>query len=140
MEINNKGLYIYENDDFLEYKLNDDKVILCGVPGAFTPGCTHKHLAGFVKNIDKFNKYKVVFVAVNDPCVMDEWNKIYGHESIEAVADPLAVFVTQLGYNHDYGDSMGIRCHRFAVLIEDGILTKTFKSPFAEGVLAELLP
>jgi peroxiredoxin len=140
MEISNKGLYIYKNDDFLGYELTDDKIILCGVPGAFTPGCTHKHLAGFVKDIEQYAGYKVVFVAVNDPCVMDEWNKMYGHPSIDAVADPLAKFVTGLGYNHDYGDSMGIRCHRFAVLIEGGVLTKTFKSPFSQGVLAELLP
>lgn len=140
MEINNKGLYIYKNDDFVTYELDNDKIILCGAPGAFTPGCTHKHLAGFVKAIEQFAEYKIVFVSVNDPCVMDEWNKIYGHSSIDAVGDPLAKFVTELGYSHDYGDSMGIRCHRFAVLIENGVLVKTFKSPFAQGVLAELLP
>ena len=138
MEIINEGLYIYENDDFVPYELNDTKIILCGVPGAFTPGCTHKHLAGFVNDIEQFADYKIVFVAVNDPCVMDEWNKIHGHPSIDAVADPVAKFVTSLGQERDYGESMGVRCNRFAVLIENGILVKTFDSPWSQDVLEEL--
>ena len=81
---------------------------------------------------------KVVFMGVNDPCVMDEWNKIYGHEKIDAIADPLAVFTKQLGFEHDYGKTMGIRCHRFAILIDNGELIKEFKSPYIEGVLGEL--
>ena len=139
-KLDNGGLYIYKDNDFVSYEFKK-RVVLCGVPGAFTPGCTHKHLRGFKEKIEELENVgidKVVFMSVTDPCVMDEWNKIYGHEKIDAVADPLAVFTKQMGFEHDYGKTMGIRCHRFAILIDNGELIKEFKSPYIEGVLGEL--
>ena len=73
MEINNKGLYILKDNDYVPYEIPQGKVILCGVPGAFTPGCTNRHLPGFAKNMDNIGP-KVVFIGVNDPSVMHEWN------------------------------------------------------------------
>ena len=138
-KLETKALWSCVDGEYYEYTFNNDKsTILCGIPAAFTPGCTHKHLAGFVKNIHKFADYTIVFMSVNDPSVMEEWNTIYGHSDILAVGDPLATFTKQYGYDHDYGVTMGIRSRRYALLITDGELVKEFKSPFAEGVLAEL--
>ena len=53
MGLETKGLYILKDDDYVPYNLPMGKVILCGVPGAFTPGCTKRHLPGFAKNLDK---------------------------------------------------------------------------------------
>ena len=53
MEINNSGLCILNDGDYVPYKIPQGKVILCGVPGAFTPDCTKRHLPGFAKNLDK---------------------------------------------------------------------------------------
>jgi peroxiredoxin len=134
MEINNKGLYILHDGDYVPYEIPQGKVILCGVPGAFTPGCTKRHLPGFAKNLDKLDA-KVVFVAVNDPSVMHEWNVLHGHPDIDAVADPLAVFSKYIGKDVDFGDYMGIRCKRYAILLEDGVFVKEYEDPFVEGVL-----
>ena len=134
MGLETKGLYILKDDDYVPYNLPMGKVILCGVPGAFTPGCTKRHLPGFAKNLDKLDA-KVVFVAVNDPSVMHEWNVLYGHPDIDAVADPLAVFSKYIGKDVDFGDYMGIRCKRYAMLIEDGVFVKEYDDPFIEGVL-----
>ena len=134
MEINNKGLYILHNGDYVPYEIPQGKVILCGVPGAFTPGCTKRHLPGFANNLDKLDA-KVVFVAVNDPSVMHEWNVLHGHPDIDAVADPLAVFSKSIGQDVDYGDYMGIRCNRYAMLLQDGVFVKFYNDPFVEGVL-----
>ena len=134
MGLETKGLYILKDGDYVPYNLPMGKVILCGVPGAFTPGCTKKHLPGFAKNLDKLDA-KVVFVAVNDPSVMDAWNVLYGHPHIDAVADPLAVFSKYMGKDVDFGDYMGIRCKRYAMLIEDGVFVKEYADPFIEGVL-----
>ena len=112
MEISNKGLYVLSNDDYVPYKIPMGKVIICGVPGAFTPGCTKRHLPGFAKNLDKLDA-KVVFVAVNDPSVMHAWNVLYGHPHIDVVADPLAVFSKSIGKDIDFGDYMGTRCKRY---------------------------
>lgn len=133
MELNNKGLYILKNGDYVPYNIPHGKVILCGVPGAFTPGC-NKHLPGFANNLDKLDA-KVVFVAVNDPSVMHEWNALFGHPDIDAVADPLAVFTKNISKDIDFGDYMGIRCKRYAMLIQDGVFVKEYENPFIEGIL-----
>ena len=132
MELDNKGLYILKNGDYVPYNIPQGRVILCGVPGAFTPGC-NKHLPGFANNLDKLDA-KVVFVAVNDPSVMHEWNVLFGHPDIDAVADPLAVFTKRINKDIDFGDYMGIRCKRYAMLIQNGIFVKEYENPFIEGV------
>ena len=76
-----------------------------------------------------------MFVAVNDPSVMYEWNILFGHPDIDAVADPLAVFTKSISKDIDFGDSMGIRCKRYAMLIQDGVFVKEYENPFIEGVL-----
>jgi len=134
MEISNNGLYILADSDYVKYDIPTGKVIICGVPGAFTPGCTNRHLPGFANNLDKLAA-KVIFVAVNDPSVMHEWNTLHGHPDIDAVADPLAVFSKSIGKDIDFGESMGIRCKRFAMLLQDGKFVKFYDDPFVEGVL-----
>ena len=124
MEINNKGLYIFKDNDYKPYEIPQGKVIVCGVPGAFTSGCTNKHLPGYANNLEKLG-CKVVFVGVNDPSVMDAWNNLHGHKDIDAVADPLAVFSKSIGKDVDYGETMGIRCKRFAILLQDGEFVAT---------------
>ena len=134
MEINNKGLYILKDGDYASYEIPQGKVILCGVPGAFTPGCTKRHLPGFANNLDNLD-CKVVFVSVNDPSVMHEWNTLHGHKDIDAVADPLAVFTKSINKDIDFGESMGIRCKRFAILLQDCVFVKEYDDPFVEGAL-----
>lgn len=135
------GLFILKDKNIVPYKIQEKKVILCGVPGAFTPGCTNRHLPGFVDNLGKLKEKgieKVIFMAVNDAFVMDEWNKLYGDKQIDAVSDPIAEFSTRMNEKVDWGKQFGVRCNRFAYLIEDGQITKKFDDPFIEGVLKEL--
>lgn len=135
------GLFILKDKNIVPYKIQEKKVILCGVPGAFTPGCTNRHLPGFVDNLGKLKEKgieKVIFMAVNDAFVMDEWNKLYGDKQIDAVSDPIAEFTTRMNEKVDWGKQFGVRCNRFAYLIEDGQITKKFDDPFIEGVLKEL--
>jgi len=141
-KIDSKGLYILKDNKIVPYNINDRlKIILCGIPGAFTSTCTNKHLPGFAEKLDKLKLFgvdKVIFVSVNDAYVMDVWNKQHGHSEIDSVSDPLAVFTKHLKKDVDWGDSFGVRCNRFAYLIENGELTKKFNDPFIEGVLEEL--
>ena len=66
---------------------------------------------------------------------MHEWNTLHGHKDIDAVADPLAVFSKSIGKDKDYGNTMGIRCQRFAMLLQDGKFVKFYDNPFIEGIL-----
>jgi len=135
------GLFILKDKNIVPYEIKEKKVILCGVPGAFTPGCTNRHLPGFVDNLGKLKEKgieKVIFMAVNDAFVMDEWNKLYGDKQIDAVSDPIAEFSTRMNEKVDWGKQFGVRCNRFAYLIEDGQIVKKFDDPFIEGVMKEL--
>ena len=135
------GLFILKDKNIVPYEIKEKKVILCGVPGAFTPGCTNRHLPGFVDNLGKLKEKgieKVIFMAVNDAFGMDEWNKLYGDKQIDAVSDPIAEFTTRMNEKVDWGKQFGVRCNRFAYLIEDGQIVKKFDDPFIEGVMKEL--
>ena len=60
--------------------VGNEKVILFGLPGAFTPTCSTKHLPGYVFAIDQLKEKgikKVVCISVNDPFVMNAWGKIH---------------------------------------------------------------
>jgi hypothetical protein len=54
------------------------KVVLFSVPGAFTPGCSVKHLPGFIENLSKLKSKGVdvvACIAYNDAFVMSAWGK-----------------------------------------------------------------
>lgn len=140
MEI--KALYYLKDGHIKSYELDTNKtIIMCGIPGAFTGDCTYKHLPGFVNNLQYLKDKgidKVVFVGVNDAYVMHEWNKLHGHEDIDSVSDPLAKFAKSIKKDVDWGESFGVRSHRYAYLIENGKITKEFKDALIEGIKKEL--
>jgi peroxiredoxin len=130
-----------ENNKPVDYIIDESKrIILCGVPGAFTPGCTSRHLPGFIGGLEELKNKgidKVVFVATNDAYVMDAWNTHHGHPDIDCVSDMFGNYCESIGeLSKDH--SFGMRCNRFAVLIEDGKIVRKFENPFIEGVLGEL--
>ena len=137
-----QGLCILESDeDSHPYNFPNKKIILCGVPGAFTPGCTNEHLPGFASNLDKLKEKgieKVIFISINDAWVMNAWNKHHGHPDIDCIGDPHGLFTDQINKTVDYGPGKHKWCSRFAVLIENGEIVKEFSDPFINGVLNEL--
>ena len=72
------------------------QVVILGVPGAFTPTCSLKHLPGFLDKADEFKAKGVdtiACVSVNDAFVMDAWSKQTGTDGkIMMLADGSAVF------------------------------------------------
>ncbi len=125
------------------------KVLLFAVPGAFTPTCSARHLPGFIDLLDEFHAAGVDIVAcvsVNDVYVMNAWGQSAGAEGIQMLADGNADFARALGLDVDASAfNMGTRSHRFALVAEDGVVTRLFvESPgafevsSAEHVLANL--
>lgn len=102
------------------------KLVLFGVPGAFTPTCSERHLPGYVKLYKDFKARGVdVFcMAVNDAFVMKAWAASQQVPSgFKLLADGNAALTKALGMEMDgtaYG--MGIRSRRFALYAEDGIV------------------
>ena len=109
--------------------VGDNKVILFGLPGAFTPTCSARHLPGFVKGTDQLRKKnikKVICVSVNDPFVMDAWGKTHNVENkILMVADYKAEFTKNIGAELDLNKrGLGIRSCRYTMLVEKGNIVK----------------
>lgn len=132
-------LYTIKDGKMIDYEIPENRVIVCGIPGAFTNGCTNNHLPGYVDALHLLDVDKIVFVSVNDAYVMSAWGSIHGHPDIDFAADPFGKFAEYMGKSEDLTEfGLGKRSSRYAVLIENGIVTKEFKSPFAADVYSEL--
>ncbi|MGQ4878995.1 peroxiredoxin [Billgrantia sp. LNSP4103-1] len=102
------------------------RVVLFGVPGAFTPGCSNTHMPGFVIKADKVLEKAdtLACVAANDAFVMRAWQKDQNAQAIMMLADGNTEFIRALGMEKDAsGAGMGIRSQRFALIAEDGVVT-----------------
>lgn len=124
------------------------KVVLFALPGAFTPTCSKAHLPGYVTLFDSFLEKGVDMVAclsVNDAFVMQAWAKDQNAENITMIADGGAAFTKALGLEMDTGDFGGVRAQRFAMIIDNGVVSllnieppKTLESSKAETILEAL--
>jgi glutaredoxin/glutathione-dependent peroxiredoxin len=113
------------------------KVVLFGLPGAFTPGCSKAHLPGYVVNADKIKARGVdtiACMAVNDAFVMSAWGNAQNAEEVMMLADGNGEFTKSLGLEMDAtGYGMGMRCKRFAMIVDDGVVRHLAVEP-AGGV------
>lgn len=124
------------------------KVVLFAVPGAFTPTCSEAHLPGYVVHADTFKAKGVDLIAcvsVNDAFVMKAWGEAQNASELLMLADGDASFTKALGLEMDTAGFGGIRSQRYAMIIEDGVVTtlnveeaKTFEASKAETLLALL--
>ncbi|NGN40503.1 peroxiredoxin [Mesorhizobium sp. CGMCC 1.15528] len=104
------------------------KVVLFGVPGAFTPTCSNNHLPGYLENHDAIISRGVdtiAVVAVNDHFVMGAWANFTGGEGkILYLADGNGDFVRAAGLEADLsGGGLGIRSKRFSMIVDNGKVT-----------------
>ena len=124
------------------------KVVLFAVPGAFTPTCSMAHLPGFVVHVDAMKVKGVDTVAcmsVNDVFVMHAWGQSANAEHLMMLADGNAEFTAALGLELDgTGFGMGKRSQRFAMIVDDGVVSLlnvdagALEGSSAEAVLAAL--
>ena len=104
--------------------LGNDKVILFGLPGAFTSTCSKLHLPGYVGNADKIKSKgieKIFCLSVNDPFVMNAWGEANNAGGkITMLSDPYLLFTKAIGAEVDRNSKgMGIRSNRYAMVIEN---------------------
>lgn len=103
------------------------KVVLFGVPGAFTPTCSNNHLPGYIENFDAIRARGVdtiAVVATNDAFVMGAWARFSGGEGkILFLADGSGDFARATGLDIDLSQNgMGHRNKRFSLIAEDGVV------------------
>ena len=104
--------------------LGNGKIILFGLPGAFTSTCSKLHLPGFLANADKIKKKgieNIFCISVNDPYVMNAWGDVNNTEDkIKMLSDPYLLFTKAIGAEVDRNSKgMGIRSNRYAMVIEN---------------------
>jgi glutaredoxin/glutathione-dependent peroxiredoxin len=103
------------------------RIVIFGVPGAFTPTCSAKHVPSFVNNYDKLKGKKVDEIwclAVNDAFVMGAWGRDQkAGGKVRMMADGSATWTKALGLELDLiARGMGVRSQRFSMLVEDGVV------------------
>ena len=145
MKMGEKGPEPVQTEAFFAGK----KVVLFAVPGAFTPTCSQAHLPGYVVHGDEIRSKGVDTIAclsVNDAFVMDAWGRSSNAEEIVMLADGNAEFTEAMGLQLDAsGFGMGARSQRYAMIVDDGVITKlAIEAPMklevsaAEAILAAL--
>jgi peroxiredoxin len=102
------------------------KVVLFGVPGAFTPTCSRNHLPGFIAKADEFfakGVDTIAVTAVNDVFVMGAWAKA-NPGKVEFLSDGNGAFSKAVGLDYDGTERlMGpVRSRRYALYAEDGVV------------------
>ena len=128
-----KLFYLDQNNDVKKVDIldlcKDNRIIILGMPGAFTKTCSAIHLPGFVKNFDlalKKGVTKIICIAVNDPNVMKAWGETQNvGTKILMAGDPFLKFTKSIGAEVDKSSKgLGIRSNRFTMLIENQVLKK----------------
>ena len=121
-------IFVLENGEpikkNIEDFLNNKKVIIFGLPGAYTSVCSAKHLPGYV---NMHQKYKdkgidhIICMSVNDPFVMNAWGKEHNVEDkIIMMGDPFLKFTKAIGAEVDKsGRGLGVRSNRYTMFVND---------------------
>jgi len=103
------------------------KVVLFGLPGAFTPTCSAKHVPSYVANIDALHAKgvdEVICMSVNDAFVMGAWARDqHANGKVRMMGDGSATYTKALGLELDLvARGLGVRCQRFSMLVDDGMV------------------
>ena len=100
------------------------KIIIFGLPGAFTSVCSAKHLPGFINNSEKYKQKgidQIICVSVNDPFVMNAWGKENNvGDKIIMIGDSFLNFTKAIGAEVDKSSrGLGIRSNRYTMLVDN---------------------
>ena len=124
----NSEVFVLENGEptkkKIEYFFKNKKVVLFGLPGAYTSVCSAKHLPGYVNNSEKYKQKgvdQIICMSVNDPFVMNAWGKENNvGDKIIMMGDPFLNFTKAIGAEVDKsGRGLGIRSNRYTMLVDN---------------------
>ena len=125
--------YLDQSNDVKKIDILDlcknNRVIILGMPGAFTKTCSALHLPGYIKNYElslKKEISKIICISANDPNVMKAWgeNQNVGTKIFMA-GDPYLKFTKSIGAEVDKSEKgLGIRSNRYTMLVENGEVKK----------------
>ena len=127
IEVEGNGCTVGPNAFKVQDIAKGKKIAVFGLPGAFTPTCSAKHVPSYLNNLDKLKAKgidEVWCLAVNDAFVMHAWavdQKAQG--KIRFFGDGSAEYARKLGLELDLNArGMGTRMQRFSMLVDDGVV------------------
>ena len=127
IEVETAGCALGPNTFKVEDLVKGKKIAIFGLPGAFTPTCSAKHVPSYLQNYEALKSKgvdEIWCVSVNDPFVMGAWGRDQKTGSrIRMMADGSADYTRKLGLELDLtARGMGVRCQRFSMLVDDGVV------------------
>ncbi len=127
VEVESAGCSIGPNTFAVQDLVRGKKIAIFGLPGAFTPTCSAKHVPGYLVSYDALKAKGIDEIwcfSVNDAFVMGAWGreqKVAG--KIRMIADGAGAYTRELGLEFDLSaGGLGIRCQRFSMLVDDGVV------------------
>lgn len=150
IEVESAGCSLGPNSFNVSDLVKGKKIVIFGLPGAYTPTCSAQHVPGYVAHAAELKAKgvdEIWCVAVNDAFVMGAWGrdqKVSG--AVRMMADGNATFSKALGLDADFTKfGMGTRSQRYSMLVEDGVVRQLnveeggkFEVSSAEKMLAQL--
>ena len=127
-QIPNSEVFVLEEGEPIKKNIEDilknKKVVIFGLPGAYTSVCSAKHLPGYVNMYEKYKNKgidQIICISVNDPFVMNAWGKENNvDKKILMMGDPFLNFTKAIGADVDKSArGLGVRSNRYTMLIED---------------------
>ncbi len=127
------GVKAVSSDEFFAGR----KVVLFGLPGAYTRTCSARHLPGYVANAAALKDKGIDAIAclsVNDAFVMGAWGKAHGaDDKVVMLGDGSAEFTKAIGLEVDRTEAgMGIRSQRYSMVVDNGTVTQLNIEPSGE--------
>lgn len=127
VEVEGNGCSIGPNTFELDKLTAGKKIAVFGLPGAFTPTCSAKHVPGYVEKAEEFKKAgvdEIWCISVNDPFVMGAWGRDQKTAGkVRMMADGSADFAKATGLTFDLtARGMGVRSQRYSMLLVDGVV------------------
>jgi glutaredoxin/glutathione-dependent peroxiredoxin len=126
VEEERQGCSVGPNEFKVEEQVKGKRIAIFGLPGAFTPTCSAKHLPGYVQKADQLREKvdEIWCLSVNDAFVMGAWGREQGAGGkVRMMADGNGDYAKALGLELDRrAGGMGLRVQRFSMLVADGVV------------------
>jgi peroxiredoxin len=127
IEIETAGCSLGPNAFNVADLVKGKKIVIFGLPGAFTPTCSAKHVPGYLQHLDALKSKgvdEVWCISVNDAFVMGAWGRDqHATGKVRMMADGSADYTKKLGLDVDLtARGMGVRSQRYSLLVENGVV------------------
>lgn len=127
IEIEGNGCTLGPNSFHVEEAVRGKKLAIFGLPGAFTPTCSAKHVPGYLEHYDALKAKgidEIWCISVNDAFVMGAWSRDqHAAGKVRMMADGSGDFTKKAGLELDLtARGMGVRSQRYSMVVDDGVV------------------